>query len=115
MKPCWLIAVLLVVGMASCAVAKDAILFLNAHPDDTDGFAGTAYLLKDKYEVDGSVAAGYRSASELAKLLLEVRPRAVFTHWLINNHADHAQCSAILANALRKSGLKPELPCGGLY
>ena len=145
----------LIVAMANCAVAKEAILFLNAHPDDTDGFAGTAYLLKDRYdihvvdltrgelglgsaglkdgstayrrtqeetkaqayygarlhflsEVDGSAAAGDRPASELAKILLEIKPRAVFTHWPIDNHADHAQCSAILANALRKSGLKPE-------
>lgn len=51
MKSCRLIIVSLVVAMASCAVAKEAILFLNAHPDDTDGFAGTAYLLKDKYEI----------------------------------------------------------------
>ena len=140
---------------AGGAMGKEAVLFLNAHPDDKDGFAGTAYLLKDRYdihvvdltrgelglgpaglkdgstarlrtaeetkaqayyggklhflsEIDGSAAAGDRPAAELAKLLLEIRPRAVFTHWPIDNHADHAQCSAIMANALRKSGLKPE-------
>ena len=142
-------------AVAVHALGREAVLFLNAHPDDTDGFAGTAYLLKDKYdihvvdltrgelglglpglkdgstacrrtqeeakaqayygaklhflsEVDGSAAAGDRPASELAKLLLEVNPRAVFTHWPIDNHVDHAQCSAILANALRKTRLKPE-------
>lgn len=136
--------------------AKEAVLFFNAHPDDTDGFAGTAYLLKDRYdihvvdltrgelglgpagledgstayrrtqeekkaqayygatihflsEVDGFAAAGDRPASDLAKLLLAIRPRAVFTHWPIDRHADHVQCLPVLVNALRKTGLKPEL------
>ncbi len=142
-------------AMAACVHGKEAILFLSAHPDDTDGFAGTAYLLKDKYdvhvvdltrgerglgqagqddastgyrrtqeeiraqaycgttlhflkEVDGSAAAGDRPVYELMKILLEIKPKAVFTHWPIDNHVDHAQCSALMANALRKSGLKPE-------
>ena len=149
------LALVLAGAMALGASGKDKILFLNAHPDDTDGFAGTAYLLKDKYEihvvdltrgelglgrpgledgstayrrtqeerraqatygaklhflseVDGSAAAGDRPATELAKLLDELKPRAVFTHWPIDNHADHMQCAALLANALRKCGQKPE-------
>ena len=147
--------VVLVAGICLGTTGKDVVLFLNAHPDDTDGFAGTAYLMKDKYEihvvdltrgelglgrpglldgstartrtreetkaqayygaklhflseVDGSASAGDKPATELAELLKELKPRAVFTHWPIDDHADHAQCSAILANALRKSGQKPE-------
>ena len=33
------------------AAAKDRILFVGAHPDDTEGFAATAFLLKDAYEL----------------------------------------------------------------
>jgi len=150
-----LLVVCSAVLLAASVQAREAVLFLNAHPDDTDGFAATAYLLKDKYdvhvvdltrgelglgmpglkdgstayrrtqeeskaqayygakihflsEVDGSASAGERPASDLAKLLLEIRPKAVFTHWPVDNHVDHVQCLAVLANALRKSGLKPE-------
>ena len=135
--------------------AKEAIVFVGGHPDDSEGFAATAFLLKDKYDIhivdltrgerglglegmyDGSTAAkrvaeeyaacrllgakahflhevnGWACASErsihsLTELFIKLRPIAVFTHWPIDNHADHAQCSAIMANALRKSGLKPE-------
>ena len=133
------------------AEAKDKVLFLGAHPDDSEGFAGTAFLLAKDYEVhvvdltrgelglglpglkDGSTAArrteeekracallgatphflgeidGFacasdRAAEELAKLLKELQPKAVFTHWPLDNHADHTQCSAVLQNAIRKSG-----------
>ena len=37
MKPYRLIVSVLFIAMASCAAAKGEILFLNAHPDDTDG------------------------------------------------------------------------------
>lgn len=30
---------------------KPAIVFVCAHPDDTEGFAGTAFLLRDKYDL----------------------------------------------------------------
>jgi len=142
-------------ALSGAKTCKEALVFLNAHPDDTDGFAGTLCLLRERYdihivdltrgelglgrkglldgttakrrtreemkaqaflgtklhflsEVDGSATAGRTAADDLAKLLLQIRPRAVFTHWPIDNHADHAQCSALLANALRLSGLRPE-------
>lgn len=33
------------------AMAKDSIVFVGAHPDDSEGFAGTAFLLRDAYEL----------------------------------------------------------------
>ena len=36
---------------AAAASGKPAIVFVGAHPDDTEGFAGTAFLLRDKYEL----------------------------------------------------------------
>lgn len=31
--------------------AKEAIVFVGGHPDDSEGFAATAFLLKDKYDI----------------------------------------------------------------
>lgn len=31
--------------------AKEAVVFVGAHPDDTEGFAATAFLLRDKYDI----------------------------------------------------------------
>lgn len=39
------------VFVLATAVAKERIVFFGAHPDDTEGFAGTAFLLKDAYEL----------------------------------------------------------------
>ena len=149
-------AMVAAVGFGSSAQAADKVVFFGAHPDDSEGFAGTAFLLAKDYEVhvvdltrgelglgmpglkDGSTAArrteeekkacavlgatphflgeidGFacasdRAAEELGKLLKELQPKAVFTHWPLDNHADHVQCSALLQNALRKTGLAPEV------
>ena len=32
-------------------MARERILFFGAHPDDSEGFAGTAFLLRDRYEL----------------------------------------------------------------
>lgn len=140
---------------ACCACAKDSVFFVGAHPDDTEGYAATAFLLKEKYdvhvvdltrgelglgmaglkdgstakrrmaeeakacallgatphfldEVDGFACAGEKSVDHLAELFKAHKPKAVFTHWPIDEHVDHVQCWAVVANALRKSGLKPE-------
>jgi len=37
--------------VALTASARDAIFFVGAHPDDTEGFAATAFLLRDRYEL----------------------------------------------------------------
>lgn len=52
--------VLAALALAGCATEpaatarksdKPAIVFVCAHPDDTEGFAGTAFLLRDKYDI----------------------------------------------------------------
>lgn len=134
---------------------REALVFVGAHPDDSEGFAATAFRLKEKYdihivdltrgelglgrkgledgstarrrtkeeeeacaflgatphflhEVDGSACAGKPSVDALVKLLDELKPRAVFTHWPVDSHADHVQTAAVVANALRFTVAKPE-------
>lgn len=36
---------------ATMGFAKESIVFVAAHPDDTEGFAGTAFLLREKYDI----------------------------------------------------------------
>ena len=64
-------------------------------------------------EVNGDCHASARAVEELQALLAEFRPRAVFTHWPLDRHADHVQCAAVVASALdalfRRDGWKPEL------
>ena len=38
--------------------------------------------------------------AELERLILERRPKAVFTHWPVDTHPDHVQCSAAVQHAL---------------
>lgn len=134
---------------------RPSVVFLGAHPDDTEGFAGLAFLLAEDYELhvvdltrgelglgpdgladgstaatrtreeesacrmlgaklhflgetDGSACASSNAVARLAKILTETKPAAVFTHWPLDAHADHMQCAAVMANAIRKSGIKPE-------
>ena len=151
-------AVLLAAGtllFGRTADAKESVFFVGAHPDDTEGYAATAFLLKERYdvhvvdltrgelglgmaglkdgstarrrmaeeakacaflgatphfldEVDGFACAGEKSVDRLAGLFRQHRPKAVFTHWPVDEHVDHVQCWAVVANALRKSGLEPE-------
>lgn len=35
----------------SAGAAKRSIVFVGAHPDDTEGFAATAFLLRDRYDL----------------------------------------------------------------
>ena len=148
-----LLRIVLVV-LASCALtasvlAKEVVVFVGAHPDDSEGFAGTAFLLREKYdvhvvdltrgelglgragledgstairrmeeerracallgakphflcEVDGDACAGRESVERLVGIFREVKPRAVFTHWPVDGHADHVQTAAVVAHALNK-------------
>lgn len=41
----------LVLTAAQFATAREAVVFVGAHPDDTEGFAGAAFLLKDAYDL----------------------------------------------------------------
>jgi len=145
---CWAV-------LAAEAPKKEAIFFVGAHPDDSEGFAATAFLLRDKYdihvidltrgelglgmdgyrdgstakrraaeeeaacrylgatphflaEVDGFACAGKPSVEMLTKLIDDQKPRAVFTHWPVDTHADHVQTAAVTLNALRFAKHKPE-------
>jgi len=136
------------------AVAKERVMFVCAHPDDTEGFAATAFLLKDRYELhivdftrgdaflgpdrrkeaaairekeehaacallgatphflaerDGDAYASREATADLMKLVSELKPKAVFTHWPIDRHPDHVQCAATAHHALRKLEFEPEI------
>lgn len=129
-----------------CA-ARESVFFVGAHPDDSEGFAATAFLLKGKYdihiidltrgelglgkaglddgstaktrtaeeraacaylgatphflgEIDGFANASKSAVSNLVALLLEYKPKAVFTHWPVDTHCDHVQTAATVARAL---------------
>lgn len=137
-------------------LAAEKVIFLGAHPDDSEGYAGTAFLLAKNYEihmvdltrgelglgqkglddastayrrtqeeaaasaylgatvhylgeVDGFACASDQAANRMADLLRELKPKAVFTHWPVDRHADHMQCAALLARAMVKTGLTPEV------
>ena len=140
---------------AGVVSAKEKVIFFGAHPDDSEGFSGTAFLLAKDYEVhvvdlthgelglgpkgledgstkrrrtaeetkacgllgaqihfldevDGYACASDQAAEAFAKLLGDLKPRAVFAHWPIDCHADHVQCAAVLARAKVKCGIDPE-------
>lgn len=147
---------LVVAGVLCVSIeARESLFFVGAHPDDSEGFAATAFLLRDAYdihivdltrgelglgkkgledgttakrrvaeeqaacaylgatphflaEVDGSAYAGRQSVEILAKLIDELKPRAVFTHWPVDSHVDHVQTAAVAMNAIRFSKHKPE-------
>ena len=147
-------AALAAVGLALAACARESLLFVSAHPDDSDGFAATAFLLKKKYDIhlvdvthgdyelgekgifddprvpgrmkeefaactyagftphflsekDANACASDKSAEQLAEIIRKVKPRAVFTHWPVDRHADHVQCAALVARALVRAGRAP--------
>ena len=37
--------------LSLACMAKEAVVFVGAHPDDSEGFAATAFLLKDRYDI----------------------------------------------------------------
>ena len=131
---------------------RESIVFVGAHPDDTEGFAATAFLLRENYdlhvvdltrgelglgakgrddgstakirmaeeakacallgaqchfldEVDGTAYASEKSVNRLAELFRALKPRAVFTHWPIDEHIDHVQCWAVVTHALHRAKL----------
>lgn len=136
-------------------IPKDRVFFVGAHPDDSEGFAATAFLLRDKYdvhvidltrgelglgpeglkdgstakrrmaeeaeacallgatphfldEVDGSAYAGKASVDNLVKLIRELKPVAIFTHWPVDTHCDHVQTAAVTRRAAAEAGFRGE-------
>ena len=135
---------------------KDSVVFLGGHPDDTEGFAATAFLLKDKYdihvvdytggergcgevkylngwtkqtrleeecaalamldteplyigEVDAESGVSQRTITTIWRLLTELKPKAVFTHWPVDMHLDHRHCAVATMQAVQLLDCKPEL------
>ena len=128
--------------------AKETILVVNAHPDDSESMAGTLYLLKDRFALhyatltkgqyrdlqslgkdgpmaeirtkeehaaaalvgakvhwfgckDGQLYATPDVCQALADLILELKPRVIFTLWPIDRHLDHAMAGMITLKAMK--------------
>lgn len=148
-------AIGMVCGQVPGAERRESVLFVGAHPDDTEGFAATAFLLRDKYdihivdftggergcgeakylngwtkekrrkeeesacsflgakhywigEVDGEACATSRTVALLLRLIAELKPRAVFTHWPVDGHPDHMQCATATQIAVLRINPRPE-------
>ena len=151
----WACAGILLAEVVLGEPVRESVVFVAAHPDDTEGFAATAFLLKEKYdlyvvdftggergcgevkylsgwtkakraqeekealamlgteplfvgEIDGEACATPRAIATLTRFLRQVRPRAVFTHWPVDEHPDHRNCSIATIAAVEQSGNRPE-------
>ena len=60
-------------------------------------------------EVDGEAYASRETVAALAKLLKEINPRAVLTHWPIDVHIDHTMNFAAGMKAIELAGIRPEI------
>ena len=60
-------------------------------------------------EVDGEAYACRETCERLAALLKELKPRAVFAHWPVDIHGDHAMAGVAVQKALFLAGLSPEV------
>ena len=60
-------------------------------------------------EVDGEAYAGRETCRKLAKLIADIRPRAVIGHWPADIHTDHVMAGAAMQRAVFLSGVKPEV------
>ena len=60
-------------------------------------------------EIDGEAYACRETCERLAALLKELNPRAVFAHWPVDIHGDHAMAGVAVQKALFLAGLAPEL------
>lgn len=156
MKQVMVSSFLAVALAATTTAAKDMVVFLGGHPDDTEGFAATAFLLKEKYdvrvvdytggergcgevkylngwtkqkrmeeekaalamlgteplyvgEIDGESRVTPQTVTTIQRLLIELKPKAVFTHWPVDTHLDHRHCAAATIQAVQCLDVKPEL------
>lgn len=60
-------------------------------------------------EIDGEAYAGCESVEKLAALFARLKPRAVVTHWPIDEHLDHVMAYAAGLKAIQLAGLSPEI------
>ena len=60
-------------------------------------------------EIDGEAYACRRACELMAKILSEIKPRAVITHWPVDKHLDHAMASVATMKAVKLAGLEPEI------
>ena len=129
-------------------VAKETVLIVNAHPDDSEGMAGTMFLMKERFDLhfatltrgqyldlkatgkdgpmaeirtkeeetaaalvgakvhwfgfkDGQLYATPEACQALADLIVELKPRAIFTIWPMDRHMDHAMVGVITQKAVK--------------
>jgi LmbE family N-acetylglucosaminyl deacetylase len=60
-------------------------------------------------EIDGEAYACRETCRRLAALLSDIRPRAVFAHWPVDIHGDHAMAGVATLKAVFLAGLSPEI------
>ena len=60
-------------------------------------------------EIDGEAYACRETCERLAALLRELKPRAVFAHWPVDIHGDHAMAGVAVQKAIFLAGISPEL------
>ena len=60
-------------------------------------------------EIDGEAYASRETCERMAALLKELKPRAVFVHWPVDIHGDHAMAGVAALKALFLADLTPEI------
>lgn len=61
-------------------------------------------------EIDGEAYAPMKTCRQLADLLAQIRPAAVFTHWPLDTHSDHVMTFAAVHKAVNlMGGATPEI------
>lgn len=60
-------------------------------------------------EVDGEAYATRATCEKFATLLNELRPRAIITHWPMDQHLDHVMAYAATMKAVALAGIAPEI------
>ena len=60
-------------------------------------------------EIDGEAYACRETCGRLAAILVKLKPRAVFAHWPVDIHGDHAMAGVAALKAVFLAGLSPEM------
>ena len=60
-------------------------------------------------EIDGEAYACRETCERLAALMKELNPRAVFAHWPVDIHGDHAMAGVAVQKAIFLAGISPEI------